>query len=369
MSTCIVCPPRSKHFMSMRGRLINTMRSAGVDLIFLLPKDDATDEETKLLHGLGFKVYTAPFTRNNIGFINNIYYLLVLFTICIKHRPNSIISFTLKPIVFSGIVGAICKVRNRIGIFTGFGHVLGTMLDRKQTSRKFVKFFINFVFKYSTTIVVQNEDDRKLALSFVSSATKVVKVNGSGVDLSRFTYEPLPNLPIKFLYVGRFTKKKGVADLMEAYQQLVCHRLDFELVLVGSNPSEDEVKKEYITGISRGNIKVYEYTKNIEKHIRESHVLILPSYREGTPRSIIEGFAVGRPCIVTDVPGCSQLVPNEEIGTLVEVRDPEALAIAMENTIINSGKLEKMAKSCRRWAENSYSDIVVNRTIAALVVN
>tara|TARA_B110000977_G_scaffold201609_1_gene297217 strand:- start:2454 stop:3488 length:1035 start_codon:yes stop_codon:yes gene_type:complete len=344
------------------------MVDAGVNVIVLLPRDSGFDEEVGTLRQLGFTVYTSPFIRNKIGLMSSIVYFLRLALMCRKYKPNAILSFTLKPVVICSLVGALFRVQRRVGIFTGLGSSLGAILEGNDRKSKHANWVMKGLFKFCTKIVVQNSCDRRLVSQFVYDPSKIIMVNGSGVDLARFCYTPLPDLPLKFLYVGRFTESKGLLDLLDAYKILVRKNLEFELALVGDQGDDNEIPPDFIEGVNQGHITVHKFTSAIEQHISSSHVMVLPSYREGTPRCIIEGFAVGRPCIITDVPGCRQLVPDRSKGILVEARAPEALAKAMEKMICEGHNLHKITQSCRTFAERSFCDKDVNRIIVSHIV-
>jgi glycosyltransferase involved in cell wall biosynthesis len=287
---------------------------------------------------------------------------------CRKYKPEALLSFTLKPMVICSFVGAIFSVKNRVGIFTGLGSSLGSILERNDRKSQSVKWLMKRLFKFFTKIIVQNNCDRDLVAEFFSDQSKIILVNGSGVDLERFQFTPLPELPLKFLYVGRFTESKGLLDLLDAYEILNKKDIEFELMLVGDQGEDNEISVEFIESYNHGHITVYKFTSVIEQYITRAHVLILPSYREGTPRCIIEGFAVGRPCIVTDVPGCQQLVPDNSKGLLVEPRNPKALARAMERIIYEGDELHKITQSCRSFAETSFCDKAVNKIIVSQIL-
>ena len=367
MNTILFCPPRSGNFWNMRGRLLLEMIKNNLRVIVLLPRNKDFEKEVLILKEKNISVYTAPFKRNKFALLSTFIYAMIFCYVCKKENVKSVISYTLKPIFICSFLSSVIGIKNRIGVFTGLGNSLADSLERNNLLSKVVIFFLRIILRFPKKIIVQNKNDFHL-LSHQIKSRKIIIVNGSGVDLERFNYRAPKSQTFKFLFAGRFNKNKGLMELLNANKILFNQYPSYELILVGDQGEDiNEISVKEINKFNPGNIVILKFSDNIEKHMIESSVLVLPSYREGTPRSIIEGFAIGRPCIVSDVPGCYHLVPSPDIGLLVEPKSIESLKNAMKQFLMGNVNLKKMSLACRSFAVSNFDDLEVNNDIIQFI--
>jgi len=353
----------------MRSRLINTLIESGLKVAVLLPRDKNFRSECELLERRGVAVYSAPFKRDKVALLSTIAYFFTFLYVCKKQNVDSILSFTLKPIMVCCFAGWALNVKNRVSVFTGLGESFAKILNFSGQRSKLMRHLLRFIFLFPTKVIVQNPDDFKLVSLYTLPHVKIKQVNGSGVDLDRFRCTALPGGSVRFLYAGRFKKNKGVMELLKASQLLAKENLPFCLILVGDQGDGiNEISLADIGVYNIGQIEVYPFSEEIENFMKLSHVLVLPSYREGTPRFIIEGFATGRPCIVTDVPGCRQLITSAEVGVLTKPKDINSLVSAMRRFISEGDRIGLRSNACCELARSKFDDVAVNNDIKEFIL-
>ena len=211
----------------------------------------------------------------------------------------------------------------------------------------------------------QNEDDQKLFtdLGIIRPGQNTVVVNGSGVNTEKFSPQPLPEGDeVHFLLIGRLLKDKGVREYVEAARRVKQQYPQAVFNLVGfldSNPSS-VTQQELDQWVNEGTVKFWGKLSDVRPAINACHVFVLPSYREGTPRTVLEAMATGRAIITTDAPGCRQTVENGYNGWLVPVQSAEKLAEAMERFLSEPALIQQMGQASLEIARNKYDVNIIN---------
>ena len=251
----------------------------------------------------------------------------------------------------------------------GLGHTYTKDINgftiKKRVLQLALGCLFSLSFKFATKIIFLNSDDpNDLSKTTLFSKKKIEVLGGIGIDLSDYPYSK-PNLdsPMRFIFVARLLIEKGVYQLIDAIK-LVRKKYDFvELVILGGIDEENpaSLSEEEVNNLSRQEIITYPgEVNNVSKWLKDSHVFVLPSFREGLPRSTQEAMAIGRPILTTDVPGCRETVEDGENGFLVSVFDVENLAAKMIWFIEHPDKIEKMGIISRQMAEENFDSIKVN---------
>jgi len=287
-----------------------------------------------------------------------------------KIKPDVVLNFTIKPNIYSAIAAKFLDIKS-INNVTG----LGTVFIKKNFITKIVQKLYRISLSCTNKVFFQNKDDLDLFLkqNFVSN-DKCSLIPGSGVDTSKFCPTVVKkNDTFRFLMVARLIKDKGIFEYVEAAKTLQNKSIEF-WVLGESQPANNTaLSKDEITKLSnQGAIIFFDRTDDVKSFLDKVDCVVLPSYREGSPRSIMEASATALPVIVTDVPGCRQVVDDGVTGLYCKVRDSKDLKNKMENIItMTVREREKMGQRGRKKMLEQFDELIVleqyTKTIANLL--
>jgi glycosyltransferase involved in cell wall biosynthesis len=273
-------------------------------------------------------------------------------------RADLVFAYTIKPVVYGLLAARIAGVSRRYAMLTGLGYAFTGSGWRRGVLRRGVAAACRVALAGAGGLFVQNPDDlRDLAASGAIPATvPTTIVRGSGVDLDHFRPQPLPPGPPRFLYVGRMLRDKGVVEYVEMARRIRARHPDVRFTAVGwMDPNPSSVSRhELARWIEEGVIEYAGAVDDVRPLIASSHVLVLPSYREGTPRSVLEAMSMGRPVIVTDVAGSRETIVDGEHGAMVPPRDVDALVRAGLELVAAPDRLAAMGQRARTRAETLY---------------
>lgn len=363
----IISCTNAESLINFRGRLIETLlENNQVYAITPFISDEKTRE--KLLN-MGVKLYELEIDRNGVSILLDLGYTYKVIKIIKEIKPDIFFAYTFKPVIFGTIAATMCRVKNVNAMLTGLGYSFSVASDNFLTSMS--KKMLRFSFKLNKNlkIIFQNVDDYQELLdkNIISKQNKTFVVNGSGVDLSYFKYVT-PNVnKIQFVMFSRLIKSKGVIEFYEAACIIKNKYPEIKFVLAGGykSGSTDSIDEELFAKIKNDGIVEYlGWITDVRPCLEESSAVILPSfYREGVPRSLLEGLAMGRPVITTNLIGCKETVctiPGKENGFLISARDTRALVSKLEYLIKNTDKIVEMGKNGRSFAEEKFDVEKVN---------
>jgi glycosyltransferase involved in cell wall biosynthesis len=274
-----------------------------------------------------------------------------------------------KPVVAAALAGRAERVPKIVSLITGAGYAFtGGRELKRVVSRIAASLLYRAALKRSDVIVFQNRDDerlfRRLALVAVGRETHIV--NGSGIDLRQFSPVPLPARP-SFLMIARLLKDKGIREFADAAARVKAEHPKVAIALVGYlDPSPDSITEAEMDELVRRGIDFKGRLADVRPAIADCSVYVLPSYREGTPRSVLEAMAMGRAIITTDAPGCRETVIDGANGFLVPPRDADALYHAMMHFVRDPDHVPTMGRESRRIAEAKYDVTRVNQELLRL---
>jgi glycosyltransferase involved in cell wall biosynthesis len=282
-------------------------------------------------------------------------------------RPDAVIAYTITPIVLGA--GAAAAVGARfIPIVTGLGYsFLGGLRPKRLLLRLAAMAMYRRAFGRAAIALFQNEDDRRdfRRMRLLPRRLPTAIVNGSGVDLGRFEAQPVPEGP-SYLMISRFLKEKGLREYARAGAALKRAHPDARFKLVGwLDHSPDAVSQAELDAMIAGGVENVGQLEDVRPALAEASVYVLPSYREGTPRSVLEAMAVGRAIVTTDAPGCRETVVDGVNGFLVAPGDADALRVAMARFINDPALARRMGRESRRMVEEKYDVNKVNEAIMA----
>lgn len=316
----------------------------------------------KEIESLGFDFIPLPTSRDSLNPFKEFKVLLLLFKCYRKYKPDIIQHFTIKPVLYGSLVTKVLKLNCVVNYFTGMGYLFSNANKYNKLTHQIMLKLFKFIFsKPDLLFIFENKDD----LNLVSSAATIKKeqcfiVNGAGVDLGSYVFSSEQKIAkLRVLLPARMLWDKGVAEFVQAAQILYTkYNKTVEFILAGKVDlgnkaciSETQLKKWN----QQGFVKWIGFQNNMVQTLKESHIIVLPSYREGLPKALIEACAVGRPIVTTDVPGCRETVENGLNGFLVPVKTVEPLARAIEKLILDEQLRVQMGLAGRRIAEQKFA--------------
>ncbi|PCI88897.1 MAG: glycosyltransferase family 1 protein [Hyphomicrobiales bacterium] len=368
MKKILIIAAYPKSLVNFRGELLKTLASMGNEVIAMA--SGATAQETKDIENLGVKYIDYPVKRNGLNPIQDFKTYLALKGIMKQEKPDIVFAYTIKPIIWGGLAANNLNNVNFHALVTGLGFAFQKEGFVKNILVKLVSSLYKKALKNSKSIIFQNSDNRDVFVKNNLIVTENIHlVNGSGVDLQRFSYVEADGRNIKFLLIARLLKDKGIAEYIEAAKIVKQQFPDADFELIGpEDPSPNgysinELRKYDKLGI----IKYLGSIDNVVPYIQNCHVYILPSYHEGLPKTVIESMAIGRPIITTHAPGCRDTVVDGKNGFLVPVKDSKILAEKMIWFIKNKEQINIMGKQSRIYAENKYDVHKVNSVILKIL--
>lgn len=347
---------------AFRGALIRDLTDSGCEVHVAAP-DLTWDPGLGLTLGLAEdRFHEIPLGRTGTNPLADLGTAVAIWRLMRSLRPNATIPYTIKPVIYGTIAAWMAGVPRRFALVTGLGYAFTG--NRQGIIKRVVIGLYRFALGRANKVFFQNPDDERLfrEMGIVPTGIPSMVVNGSGVDVAAFRVTPLPASPIVFLLIGRLLGDKGVREFAEAARQIKALHPEVRFQAVGwidSNP-DAIAQSELDTWVADGALEFLGKLDDVRPAIAASTVYVLPSYREGTPRTVLEAMAMGRPIITTDAPGCRETVIDGENGFLVPVKSVDALVNAMLKFIEDSSLAPRMGKRSREISEAKYDVHKVN---------
>lgn len=357
---------------NFRGDLLNSIAAQGYAIHILAPNIELYPEDQAYFQKLGFALHSYPLQKMGTNPVADSKTMLAIYQQLKAIRPNKVLSYTIKPILYGTIAAYLAKVPERYILLSGLGFAFQN--DQSAGRFKYVKRLFNQIFRFALSkacaVIFQNADDLALVreLKHLPARIPTYIVNGSGVNTEKFAPQPLildekgQPQPI-FLMVARLLKDKGVYEYIAAAKQIKQRYPAAHFHLVGwidENPAaiaQDDLEAWMASGL----IQYWGKLSDVRQAICQANIFVLPSYREGIPRSVLEAMAMRRAIITTDAPGCKETVIEGQNGFKVPVRDPDALAQAMQRLIEQPAQIEQMAASSLALVQQRYEVKQVNQ--------
>ena len=294
--------------------------------------------------------------------------LVELIRIYRRERPDVVHHVAMKPILHGSIAARLAGVPRVVNAVAGLGYVFTSNRPSARVLRPVLGVALRVLLAGARSwTVVQNPDDAALLAARGIPSQRLVLIPGCGVDTQRFRPAPEPDGPPVVTLVARMLADKGIHELVSAARILRERRPSLRVRLVG--PPDPDNPASIPEAVLRGwhDAGVIEWTPGTDDVPRvwaESHIAVLPSYREGLPRSLLEAAACARPIVTTDVPGCRDVVAGGEAGVLVPARDAGALARAIEDLLGDPARRRALGRRARAHVEAALSeDRVTARTL------
>lgn len=286
-------------------------------------------------------------------------------------KPDVLLAYTAKPIVFGTPAARAAGAQTVSAMVTGLGYAFteGTGL-RRRVARLAATALYRRALPTCDVVMFQNPDDRDrfVSLGLLRASSSIALINGSGVDLERFSPGGPPSRTRSFLMISRLLGDKGVREYARAAMMVKKRHPEISFRLIGYfHPGPDAIPEQELSEWIKGGLEFLGRQEDVRQALRDCDVYVLPSYREGTPRSVLEAMSTGRAAITTDAPGCRETVVDGVNGLLTPVRNAEALANSMLRFIEQDDLAARMGREGRRIAEFRYDVRKVNAQIMSLL--
>lgn len=290
-------------------------------------------------------------------------------------QPDILLTSFSKPVIFGTLAAKRAKVPKIIAMLEGLGYTFTEQPDGQSLKAKIIKQIQVFLYKIALpkadTMIFLNPDDPKDLLDRYHIKVKKREILGAiGLDLNEYKFTNAPIKPVSFVFIGRLLREKGIFEFLKAAEQVKKKYPTVVFKVIGSFDSENPgaLKQGELQYYIKSNIIEYPgFVTNIKDWIRESSVFVLPSYREGVPRSTQEAMAMGRAVITTDVPGCRETVVEGKNGVLIPRWNVAALAKAMEYFIENPEEIKRMGEESHKIASEKFDGEKVNQKLLKII--
>ncbi|MCP3876688.1 MAG: glycosyltransferase family 4 protein [Desulfobacteraceae bacterium] len=354
--------------VSFRGPLLKEIVDHG-HIVFACVPNAGTEIKNQLAK-MGVQYQDIRINRTGMNPFQDFLTLIGLFNLFKRIQPDIVLCYTVKPVIYGSIAAKIAGVPNIYSMITGLGYAFIGEKIKNRVIGKIVQLLYRFGLKGNRYVFFQNKDDLSLfrALDIIKTTRKGILINGSGVDLNFYKTASFPP-KISFLLIARLLIDKGVREYVEAARLIKKDAPDVKFNIAGwidDNPACIS-ETELLEWINQGYIEYLGKLNDVRSAIESSSVYVLPSYREGMPRTVLEAMSMGRPVITTDAPGCRETVKEGENGFLVPVKDVDELKLAMEKFISNPNLIHTMGKKSNEIARDKFDVKKVNHKMLEIM--
>lgn len=362
--TILVLSCHTHSLFWFRTEMMKDFKALGYNVVAAGQLPESEWEEKFAHFGIKYRQINAE--RNGTNPLNDFKTLRSILKLLKQEKPDIMFTYQAKTVIYGGIAAKLKGIKEVYPLIAGLGSVL---IGEDSPVKKLMLFEYKIAFKLAKKVMFQNPDDLQFFTeNSVVDANKCHMINGSGVDTEKFVPMPLPE-KTAFLCISRLIRDKGVGEYIDAAREIHKKYPETRCLLVGpydTNPSaitEEELQKY----IDDGSIEYFGEQTDIRPYMEMCNVYVLPSYREGTPKTVLEAMACGRAVITTDAPGCRETVTNKVNGVLIPVKDTQSLFRTMEAFILYPSVTESMGKEGRKIAVEKYDVRKVNASIIEIM--
>jgi glycosyltransferase involved in cell wall biosynthesis len=353
----------TRSLIYFRRDLLLDIQKQGYEVHVIAPPADERGD-CSILEKDGMHVHFVGFSRTGMNPIKDFSTLLELKSVIKSIRPDVVFSFMIKPVIYGSVAAYLAGVKSINSLIPGLGYTFMQPGLKGRILNFIVSRMYQFALFFNKVVFFQNRDDKALFMkSSIVPERKIRISNGSGVNTKVYKRSDSLSDKATFLLAGRIIKDKGIIEYLDALKSLKeKHGDKFEALLVGGfdkNP----------TSLKKGDIEPYEKAGVVKflgdqddmvKVFNQASVYVLPSYREGTPRSTLEAMCMKMPVVTTDAPGCRETVVEGENGHMVPIGSSKELAEKMERFIVEPGLISKMGEASYKLVNEKFEINKVN---------
>lgn len=357
---------KSWNIYNFRLELLKFLKNEGYNIFCIAPKDEYSD----LFSTFGYKYCELKMNNKGSNPLEDIKLTYDLYNIFKKNKIDLVLLYTIKPNIYGNIAARVAKIHT-ISTITG----LGTVFLNDNLSSKVAKFLYKNSLKYSSKVLFQNNDDAEIFISrSILSKDKVGIVPGSGIDLNKYTSSKdfLVEDSMSFLFVARLVKDKGIIEYLEAakiLKQKYKDKISFNILgdYYKDNPTA-LTKEELEIWVKKGVVNYLGYSDDVKSVMDVHDCVVLPSYREGLSRVLLEAACLEKPIVTTNVPGCKDIVQDSLNGFLCEVKDVDSLILTLEKMyLLDTEEKKLMGKRSRQIIKQNFSLEIVLKSYIDII--
>ena len=319
--------PKNRTVYNFRGDLIRQIRECGYEVVVTGPNQIDVDK----IEALGARFIEVPMNKNGVNPLADLKYQKTLTDIFRREKPDVVLGYTSKPVIYGSIAAKKAKVPHIAAMVTGAGYAFTAKSAKAKVIKAIMSMLYKKAFRCANVAIFQNADDRdQFVQEKLVKAEKCRIVNGSGVNMEKFALSPYPE-QMTFFMLSRVMYSKGIREYLQACTIVKEKYPHIRCMLLGACEGiQDSLSQEDLNSyIEQGIIEHFGETDRVADYYKQCSVYVLPSYREGTPRTVLEAMAMGRAIITTDAPGCRETVIDGQTGFLVPVQDGQTVAEKM----------------------------------------
>lgn len=363
LNNIVIVGNQAFSLLNFRGALIEELVARGHSVFAIAPNIDA--EAARSLKSLGAVPVEISLSRTGLNPVSDLVSLVRLWRQLRRIRPTVVLSYAAKPAIYGTLAAWLACVPRRFAMIEGLGYVFTAREHdtfATRTLRRTVKVLFGIALRRASRVFFLNDDDlAEFSAMGLVTPQQAVNIGGIGVDLS--VWEPAEPVysPMTFTFVGRLLRDKGLNEFIEAARRVKSEYPSTRFLVVGGlddNP-ESIGEKDVRDWVAEGLIDWPGHVP-VRPWLAQTSVFVLPSYREGVPRSTQEAMAMARPVITTDAPGCRETVIEGRNGFLVPPRDAGALADAMRKFVLEPNLVMDMGRESRILAQERFDVHKVN---------
>jgi len=365
----------NRSLINFRGPLIKALCDAGLEVHAAAPELTANPVVAGKLQEWGVTCHDVALQRAGINPVSDLQGLVGLYRLMRDISVDAVLGYTIKPVIYGTFAAWLARVPRRFALITGLGYAFtGEATGKRKLIQQVARRLYALALGRAERVFFQNPDDQALfrELKLVPARVPSTVVNGSGIDLSQFQPAALPLKQTVFLLIARLLGDKGIREYVAAAREIRKRHPEVVFRLVGAvDDNPDSVSTEEVESWQQdGTIEYLGRLDDVRPAIEGCSVYVLPSYREGTPRTVLEAMAMGRAIITTDAPGCRETVVDGDNGFLELVKSVDEWVEAMQRFIDKPELVTQMGGRSRQVAENKYDVHKVNQMmLSAMGIN
>lgn len=330
------------------------------EVVLSLPNGDLV----RLLEEMGCRFLDTPVDRRGINPVTDLKLFIRYWKLLAGEKPDLVITYTIKPNIYGGIVCRLRKIPCAVNI-TG----LGTAFQNRGALRRLVTILYKTALKKAKVVFFENAENMGTLLhEGIVRENQCCLLNGAGVNTDHYAFTPYPaeEAPVRFLFMGRVMREKGIDELFAAMERLVGEGYSCELDVLGYY--EEDYKEKIDSFVQRGWLRYHGFQREVTPFIAESHCFVLPSWHEGMANTNLECAAMGRPVITSNIHGCKEAVLENVSGLLCRPKDADSLYEAMKRFLaMDPEERAAMGRAGRKHMEEVFDKKkVVEQTIKGL---